>query len=77
MHTKNSIVVSKTKSDISCMAGFKDKNNKENIIESSKPKCTQISKILFIIIMLKKAKSDIACNAGFNDKNNKENIVEY
>jgi hypothetical protein len=59
------------------MAGFKDKNNKENIIESSKPKCTQISKILFIIIiMLRKAKSDIACNAGFNDKNNKENIVE-
>jgi hypothetical protein len=76
-------MLTKAKIDIACMAGFNDKNNKENIVESSKPECTQISKILFIILMLtknsilvSKAKSDIACMAGFNDKNNKENIVE-
>jgi hypothetical protein len=73
----NSIVVSKAKGNISCIAGFKDKNNKENIVESSKPKRTQVSKILFIILLLTKAKRDIACIAGFKDKNNKEeNIVE-
>jgi hypothetical protein len=76
MLTKNCILVSKAKSDISCMAEFKDKNKKENIVESSKPKYTQVSKTLFIILMLTKAKIDIACIAGFNDKNNKENIVE-
>ena len=58
MLTTNIIVVSKAKSDISCMAGFKDKNSKENIVESSKPKRTQVSKILFIILMLTKAKRD-------------------
>ena len=65
------------------MAGLKDKNNKENIVESSKPEYTQVSKILFIILMFtknnmvfSKAKIDIACMAKFKDKNNKENIVE-
>jgi hypothetical protein len=33
MLTKNSIVVSKAKIDIACMGKFKDKNNKENIVE--------------------------------------------
>jgi hypothetical protein len=33
MLTKNSIVVSKAKIDIACMAGFNNENNEENIVE--------------------------------------------
>jgi hypothetical protein len=29
------------------MAGFNDKNKKENIVESSKPECTQVSKLFY------------------------------
>ena len=56
------------------MAGFNDKNNKESIVESSnKPEYTQVSKTLFIILVLTKAKIDIAYMAGFN--NNSQRIV--
>jgi hypothetical protein len=66
-------LLTKAKIDNACMAGFNDKNNKESIVESSKPEYTQVSKTLFIILVLTKAKIDIACMAGFN--NNSQRIV--
>jgi hypothetical protein len=66
-------LLTKAKIDNACMAGFNDKNSKESIVESSKPEYTQVSKTLFIILVLTKAKIDIACMAGFN--NNSQRIV--
>jgi hypothetical protein len=61
-------LLTKAKIVNACMPGFNDKNNKESIVESSKPEYTQVSKTLFMILVLTKAKIDIACMAGFNNK---------
>jgi hypothetical protein len=58
------------------MAGFNDKNKKENIVESSKPKCTQVSKVLFIIITVcsQKQKSILHAWQGSTIKTTKKTL---